>query len=274
MYRDKINLTHIHIRIPGLKRIHRFLHLTDAHLLLCDERDSEARRAFAESRRPVLAKGDLQPEEALDLLWRYIAERSDSSHPDALDGLLLTGDMVDFPSQANMDCLTAHMDALTLPYVFAIGNHDWAFFDDCRTPHSKIAYRPLYSRWCEGNPFVHKKRIGGMTFVAVDNSLEAYEDGVAETVADALHGEEHVILLQHNPFYSETMRDPSVDPTGRLNNNWKDVLALITAETSPVRAVIAGHLHVRMENLLGERVPQYVTDHAAHGNGTIFTFGE
>ena len=281
MCSDLLKIHRVPIRIPGLIKSYRFLHITDANLCLYDERETPARAEYAAPRYTGFAADGVLTHERLDAICQYVGAHSNPADPEALDGVLITGDILDFPSEPNCRFLQERLAALPVPYVFTLGNHDWAYFDDYHTPHSKVAGRPLFSHYCDGNTFVHKKCIGELTFVAVDNTEELYEDGVAETLAEALEGEENVLMLQHIPLYSSTLHGDTVACWGRdlcvggcegicKNDNWRKVLELITADASPVKALITGHLHFYHEDLVEERIPQYVTATAADGRVTLF----
>lgn len=256
---------------------YRFLHITDAHLLLCDEDETQERIDYAAPRIRFFSKDGIPTERRLSALLAYAAQLQP-----ALSGVLLTGDILDFPSERNRSFLRQALADLPVPYFYVPGNHDWAYFDDYQTAHAQVAFRPLFGEFCDGNTFVHKRRIGELTLVGVDNGREMYEDGVAETLAEALSGERHVLLLQHIPLCAVTLHEPTMAYWGgqdlnigkqgkHKNEHWKAVRQLITAPDSPVRAVLAGHLHFFHTDLLDGRVPQIVTAFAADGSATLLT---
>ena len=277
MYQDLIDLRSCEITIPGLQREYHFIHITDAHVLLYDENETQTRADYAFPRIGAFGKDCVSTTRRMDALWQYTLE-----HAAQLDGVLLTGDLIDFPSAPNMEYLRQKLEQLPVPYVFVLGNHDWAYFDDYHTPHSKVANRPLFHAWSGGNTFVHKQKIGELTFVCVDDTQELYEDGVAETLAEQLAGEENVLLMQHIPLCADTLhddtvaywhgRDINIGETGiQKNDNWQAVRQMILAEDSPVRALITGHLHFWHHDLLDGRMPQFVTAAAAYGGAALFT---
>ena len=94
---------------------------------------------------------------------------------------------------------------------------------------------------------------------------------------DALDG---VLLMQHVPLYIPSLHedtfsywkeDTNIGGDGNCKNeNWKKITDLILAEDSPVKALITGHLHFNHEDLLGDKIPQYVTGTATEGHVRLF----
>jgi len=276
-----ITLREVTLKVPGLKNRYRFLHITDSHLLLYDEKtQTDARNAYYATRVKDFMYNGRTTTEYFEVLWDYALAHQQEDDPDKLDGVLLTGDIIDFPSPENLQFLQEHLAKLKIPHVYVMGNHDWSYFDDYHTAHSMIADRPLLAGVSGGNVHVHKAKIGELTFVAVDDTLDMYEDGVAETLADALSGEKNVLLMQHIPFYIPSLHEDTVKRwKSDLNlgggdvdrgDNWKKVKALILAEDSPVRALITGHLHFWHEDSFEGKIPQFVTALSAFGNAAIF----
>lgn len=280
MYQDMLCLKETHIKVPGLSKKYRFLHITDAHLVLLDEKETKERLDYETPRINLFSRDGVRSDEYFDALFEYAAAHSDPEKEDCLDGVLLTGDILDCPAPRNLERLGEKLAGLKLPYVYVLGNHDWSYHDDYHTPHAMVAQRPLYAKWCNGNTFVHKERIGELTFIALDNTLDMYEDGVAETLEDVLKEEKNVFIMQHIPLYVPSLHEDTVSYWKSdlniggegvdLNNNWKKVKDLILAKDSPVKGLITGHLHFWHEDLVGDKVPQYVTALSAEGNARLF----
>ena len=79
---------------------YRFLHITDAHLLLCDEDETQERIDYAAPRIRFFGKDGIPTERRLSALLAYAAQLQP-----ALSGVLLTGDILDFPSERNRSFL-------------------------------------------------------------------------------------------------------------------------------------------------------------------------
>lgn len=276
MEQQLVSIQHRDLKIPGLKKTYQFLHITDAHVILYDETETADRAAYAAPRVSAFAKDGVVSARRLEALWQTIRDRAEQ-----LDAVLLTGDILDFPSELNLNYLKKMLEELPVPYVFVLGNHDWSYFNDYHTAYAKVVQRPKFSGWMGGNTFIHQQKIGEITFIGLDNTMELYEDGIAEAFADALAGEENVIVLQHIPFYTPTLHKDTAAYWGRdiniggegicKNENWQAVRKAVLAPESPVRAVITGHLHFDHQDLLENTVPQFVTANAADGSAALFT---
>ena len=278
---EKLTIRENRIYNMNLMRTYRLLHITDAHLLHMDENETPERAAYAQPRIDrVFCQDGITSAERFGMLLDYIKEKSAQEE---LDGVIFTGDILDFPSEANLRFFRESLESLKIPYVYTLGNHDWSYFDDYHTPKSKILNRPRFAEFTGGNTYIHKKHIGEICVIALDNTLDGYEDGVFEAFEEAIRGEENVLVVQHIPFYAETLHDDTVKVWRRdlciggegfkINGNWKKIYDLIVSDASPVMAVITGHLHFWHEDLLDGGIPQYVTSQSAFGNAQEFVIG-
>ena len=280
--KNYLDIREFTLHIPGLKSRYRFLHITDSHLLLYDEKtQTPERNDYYAPRVEMFMHRGRTTTEYFEALWAYALAHQEEGDPQKLDGVLLTGDIIDFPSPENLAFLRSQLAKLSIPYVYVMGNHDWSYFDDYHTPYSMVAERPLLNEFSAGNVHVHKVKIGELTFVAVDDTLDMYEEGVEQALSEALKGEAHVLLMQHIPLYIPSLHEDTVKKwKSDLNlgggdvdrsDNWRNVKNTILAENSPVRALITGHLHFWHEDSLEGKIPQFVTALAACGNASIFT---
>jgi len=279
MHDHLLNIQETHQKIIGLSKPYRFLHITDLHISLSDADASPERIEHAAWRTDYFSIDGLNGMDRFKALRQYIID-----HQNELDGIIFTGDIIDAPCKANLEFLENWFAELPVPYIYTLGNHDWTYMDDYQTPHALIADRPKFHRLCDGNSFVHKKQFGEITVVALDDTRSDYdyEDGVAETLAEMLQGETNVFLIQHIPLDTPTLQEDTLRVWKRnltiggegvsKGENWKKIMEQITAEDSPVKGVIAGHLHFWHEDLLGEKVPQYITAFSTQGNARLFIF--
>ena len=200
-----LHIQETHQKIPGLKKTYRFLHITDLHISYSDEHSPASRVEHAAWRTDYFSIDGINATQRFEALRQYIID-----HQKELDGVIFTGDIIDAPYDTCIAFLEKWFAELPVPYVYAMGNHDWAHMDDYQTPHAMVADRPKFHKFCGGNTFVHKKTFDEISIIALDDTQSCYEDGVAETLADVLKGETNAFLIQHVPFDNPTLREDTV----------------------------------------------------------------
>ncbi len=270
-----LNFDHEELVIPGLEKEYTLLHLSDNHVIMVDYNDTIERIRYEERRISAdFYEDSVMINDRLEACWQYIEE-----HKDTLDGVLFTGDVIDCPFDPMIDYLNEKLQALPVPYMYTLGNHDWQHFDE----HDREANRarlPRFAPITGGDPDLHVKHIGELTLVGLNNTTDSYPAGVADRLEQVLKTEKNVLILQHGPFFSPTLSednklwwvgsDITVGADGDERNDNVRVLDMITAPDSPVKAVIAGHIHFHHRDLLRDKVPQFTAQHGAHGGGTLY----
>ena len=252
------------LKIEGLRENYRYLQITDTHA----GRESLTRHGISAADR--------------------LAEYMEYANEEGLTGVLLTGDIIDNPSEKNRKLLRSLLDTLTMPYLYIPGNHDWAFSDNYHTDSSIKEQWPLLAPFCGGEEIFQKKRIGEITWIGIDNSIDMYWQGTAEHLKKALReaADEKVILLQHIPFLCGTLAEASMHRWGKvltLGGNLpergscqetapdkiEDIRGIICGADN-IKALICGHLHLDHMDMLTERLPQYVSTEGCFGEAALF----
>lgn len=258
------------VKIKGLTRSYTFFHLTDLHMgeLTTDEAAEmpENRRTYAQHRYEFFAR-EGQGAAALwdDYMIRAKAERADL--------LLLTGDIIDFPSEANIKALKDGIKNSGIPTLYVVGNHDWSFADDYHTPNAIATHYPKFADICNGDPYISWVEYEDMIVCAVDDTLDCVSEETVDKFLALCGKGKPVILTMHVPLYVESMEaDCKACWGGKLlmvggkafNGSDPHVMRFYEAVAldpdTPVKAVITGHLHFHHEDILPNGVPQIVTD--------------
>lgn len=270
-----LNFDEAEIVIPGLEKEYTLLHLSDNHVIMVDYNDTLERIRYEERRISAdFYEDSVMINDRMEASWQYIADNKDT-----LDGVMLTGDVIDCPFEPAINYLVEKLQALPVPYMYTLGNHDWQHFDE-HDSEANRARLPRFAPITGGDPDIHVKHIGELTLVGLNNTTDSYPVGVADRLEEILKTEKNVLILQHGPFYSPTLVQhhkqwwvgsaPKFGADGDERNDNVRVLDMITAEDSPVKAVIAGHIHFFHKDLLRDKVPQFTAQHGAHGGGVLY----
>lgn len=273
------------VPVKGLKRDFRILHVTDLHACALDEAEKTAmepvRRDYIPPRQGLFGGGRPYPSEAaLPALMGYGEEIS-------ADLVLMTGDIIDFPSEANLTLLKTCVDACKVPVLYITGNHDWSYADDYHTENAAVTYLTRVDAISGAADHAAVYEDDNVLVCAVDNSpdrirketLEAYLTAARRAKA---YGKA-LILALHVPVHAETL----VEDTVRV---WRQELTIgegafgaddpatmtfynavaVESDLAP-DVVIAGHVHFDHEDLFPNGTPQYITDIACDGHCRVLT---
>ena len=227
------------IRLEGLARPVRMLHLTDTHLRFYDERDGERFQGCVEYTKRIeeyhRERGtEPDPEKPFRQSMALAATQD-------LDLLALTGDIIHFPSPASVEFVIEQITQLGVPAIYTSGNHDVHYTDEPVNAEIRLtrlaALQPLHN----GDPDCNARDIGGIRFVSVDNSVPQLSRKQVAFVKAQLQQGQPTVLLFHWPLSLPTLRDAVIemlgsppmmgDPDSKLMNNRLNILqVLVDAE--------------------------------------------
>ena len=277
----------IFTRIPveGLQRAYTVLHITDLHACAVSEAEAaampKARLDYIRQRQALFGGGRPYPSEAaLPALFAYGAELG-------ADLILLTGDILDFPSDTNLALLEDCIRRSAVPVLYVTGNHDWSFADDYHTRNAEILHLPRVGALSGGSPHFAAWETQDLLVCALDSGRDRVSEATADAYAAATRRArgvgKPVILALHVPVHADTLVEDSTRVWGRelaigegalgardphTVRFYRDVA--LGDDTAPA-AVIAGHVHFDHEDVFPNGVPQYITDVACDGHCRVVT---
>ena len=280
----RCSVTH-RLALKGLGRTYRFMHVTDVHIATAYPDEPERMQKEAELRGGHY----FPPFEGFTAGTRFpffFREAENSG----MDGILLTGDICDFPSRSNLDILKSGLENSGVPAVYCMGNHDWTFLENYQSDSHKDEFIPEYygmvnhrsdaagkisSGLLPGSVFWKLADFGEFLVFAFDNGRNRVLPETVEAFKDVLAAGRPVILSCHVPFYSPTLREPTVDywhsdillggTEVHADGPTQEFIDLMKAPDSPVRAVVAGHIHFDHEDMLNENIVQFTTTEGHRG---------
>lgn len=274
------------VRVDGLDEAVSVLHITDSHISRGPE--TEAPYAACSARMHAAC-----PEHDASFAFRA---QLDLAARRRVDLLALTGDQVNYPGAAAVTWVADALRRAGVPYVYTAGNHDWHYEG---LPGSSAALRrdwrvrrlaPLYA----GDPAHAALEIGGLLFVAIDNSTYQVDDEqLAFFRAQAARGLP-LVLLCHVPLALPALRtgghplcgDPAwgaaTDRNWRLerrppwpeSGNLPSTTAFYEAAVSSpaLVAVLCGHIHADRVETIRDGAVQYATRAGMDGSCRLLRF--
>ena len=254
----------------GLGQTIRILQVSDSHLSACCDGDSEKAKAKSKKKTAAFREeaGGVTQEERLAEALKLAED---------CDALVLTGDIADSPSPANLQTLAGMLEGRR--YLYTFGNHDYYTYDsDSGKAEDRDRFLDEFLRFLPCDPTMDSMEVGGLDLVALDDSLAQFSwlqlGFLKAEIAKGLP----ILLFLHLPLYSPTFAPKAyelwessmsvgtpqevldahgeTDPKMPASEATEAVLELIRTEPL-IKAVFASHLHFADEaEVLGK--PQFV----------------
>lgn len=266
------------IRVGGLRRSLRILHLTDSHMAEGDERDPAAAEHVPRFRQ-LFQEHTPGGAPAREVFEGILAAAGDPR----VDAAALTGDIVHFPSWAALETVRRGVDTLGVPFLYTLGNHDWHF---PHLPWGEATRRDHYPRFGDltgGDPACQSLSVDGVRLVALDNSTYQLSAVQVAYLRRELSRGGPCLLFMHIPLWLESlhpavleawqapiaMAAPDAAWTAEALERWK--VGEATASTRAARELITGpeahslagifcgHVHFAHADAFREGGVQYVT---------------
>lgn len=264
--------------LPGLEVEYSLLFLTDTHVII---RDGNAAGQAAENeaaRYPRFVNEEGVPSAEQFPEWiQYVNEHQ-------VDAVLLGGDIIDTPSDVNLQWLEEHLSQLDMPYLYVNGNHDWTYPWEYMTNAGRETYLPLLEPFMNGNTAIQKLDFDEFVIVGIDDSIDQVDGAALPEYEEILAENRPVIVMAHVPFMTQSVltkareawTNPVVIGAGNYggiypNEDSERFVALTTDTDSPVELVLAGHVHFYDRDVIkGEKdVLQLVGGAGFQGNAML-----
>lgn len=266
------------IHIHGLERDMKLLQLTDSHLTEADERDPEAAVHVKQRGPGGFFKSTPNGESTLEVFDRTLAKARASG----IDGAVLTGDIIDFPTWAGIDHVARGMKALAVPTLYTPGNHDWHFPHLAWSPAVRQQYYPRLYGLTNNSPAFQSMELGGVRLIALDNSTYQISPEQLSFLHQELATGQPCLLFLHIPVWTDSLM-PKVmkhwgapimmaTPDGwtvEMRKQWNvpgnepstlECFDLLTrGESTNLAGIFCGHVHFAHADSYRDERYQYVT---------------
>jgi DNA repair exonuclease SbcCD nuclease subunit len=221
------------ITIPGFKDSLKIMQITDAHLDIEDEKEVDLIKYSERMHKAYMNPRKHYSQDISKTTFEYFDDLLLKAKNEDIELLLLTGDIVNFPSAVSVEYLYDRLIKAGIPWLYTAGNHDWYYEgmkgnqDSLRKTWIEKSLLPLYN---DLNPLFYSVIINGINFVSIDNSTFQVNDKQVEYLKDQLKRKEPIVLISHIPYYS------NISEMIPLND-------IISSNSDKIVAILTGHIH-------------------------------
>lgn len=275
-----ISTEEINIHISDLDKEYTFLWLSDLHIITKnDEIAAEDSETVAERRKSFMNSAGMYSDE----FWLQLSGSLDDWGADAL---LFGGDMIDHAANANIACLKEGLDNLDTPYIYVRADHDYAPYYCAIQDESAVA--ALHAE-IDGYEEISLIEFDDLCLVGINDSTRQISAAALQKMKDVCAKGKPIILITHVPLSS--LCDTSLEKESKAawadralvwgknctyspDETTQEFLNLVYSEDSPVKEVLAGHLHFSWDGQLTENTREHVFAPAYSGTIGIVKVGD
>ncbi len=232
----------------------KIIFVSDAHVALCDGRDSELKEKTKE-RNEGFSRNSKSSSKNFSITMDYIK----SENPDLV---IFGGDIADEATEAAIDFLEKEFEQMDCPYIYLMGNHDFEYKDEYFSEKAYEEYLPRLSKINGDADGIEAVRYEDFTILALDDSNNQVPNGTAEIINQLKSEGKPVIVALHvpiepkdgaeliaktnevwpsdNPAYSRVLMGEHAKTP---NEETAALIDFVSDDDGLVCKVIAGHTH-------------------------------
>ena len=225
------------ITIPDFKDSLKIMQITDAHISIEDEKESDLMEYSERMHKAYVKPRKHYTLDTSKTTFEYLDDLLMKAKNENVELVLLTGDIVNFPSAVSVKYVYDRLVETGIPWLYISGNHDWHYegmpgsLDSLRIAWIEKNLSPLYN---DHNPLFYSEIINGINFVGIDNSTYKVNDEQVQFMEEQLSRNEPIILISHIPY--SLNRNASQPGTTAL-------VDLILSNSDKIIAILTGHMH-------------------------------
>jgi len=250
------------IRLPGANTNLKFMQITDAHISLSVDRETNMLKCAARMHNSYSGLIRHFSQDRSKTTFEYLDEVLQRAKKERVELILLTGDILNFPSAASVEYVCDRLKHTGIPWLYIAGNHDWHYeglegsLELLRQTWIERSLLPLYQG---RNPLCYSEVIKGLNFVGIDNSTGTVSREQTEFLRAQLKRNEPVILFSHIPYPLDGEGAPPEMAAfvQTLRSNRRKIIGVFT-----------GHLH-RASYAFTGNLCQYVSPPCCRGASLV-----
>jgi DNA repair exonuclease SbcCD nuclease subunit len=225
------------IKLPDYKDSLKILQITDIHISIADEKEADMMMYGERMHKAYMNPRKHYSRDTSETTFEYFDDILLKAKKTNTNLLLLTGDIVNFPSAVSVKYVYDRLTETGIPWLYISGNHDWHYeglpgnLDSLRNTWSKNVLSPLYNGL---NPLYYSTIIHGINFVGIDNSNGRVNEEQINFLNEQLKKSEPIVIISHIP-YNLNNRTDRPEMTAFVD--------VVTANSDKITAIFTGHNH-------------------------------
>lgn len=185
------------LKLKGLKEKKDILAMADMHLTLCDDRENDYSKELAAERSQWFHNAYACTEKVKE----YIKETKP-------DYVIACGDMIDFPSHANLEYFIDFLNNHCPPYMYVLGNHDWNYPRNYNNVYNWRGNVPKFAPILKnGDPCVQVLDAGEFLIVGIDTNTDRVFRDTVDRLKEIGKLGKPMILVMHVAIWTPGTAD-------------------------------------------------------------------
>ena len=251
----------------GLTKPYKLIHFSDVHVINLNDNENEealnkaikgeqawlrVRKDFAIHFNEICEEEHMIPStKSLDNLLEY----TNNVNPDLL---VMTGDIIDYNSKANLSYLTSSLKNINYPYLICVGNHESpsSIFDELTNNNSDFSYIDL-------DEFI---------VVSLNDSKKCFYQEQHDKLVELTKLNKPIIISFHIPIMTNLSKKEmeKFDQYFIINHDDCDEISKkmidLFIENENIKAILCGHTHGYSTSMFANNKYQYGVSSAIIGN--------
>lgn len=267
---DDITVHEEVITVPGLTEEFELVFTADNHISLCDDRDPSVAEKARERYEYFKCFDGSHADESFESVIKYV----ESEEPNLF---VLGGDVVDSAMYAGIEFVSGKLSELETPYLYGIGNHDFEYGSEYYTSVAFSEYLPRLSQISDISNGVRSIEFDEVVVLIADDYCNKVTPAALAELQRVCSLGKTVIVSVHVPIepgvgdslweMSKAIWGQGADARSRVllgsnsctpDETTQAFIDEILRADSPVKAVLAGHVHFYHKDMLNDRVTQFV----------------